>query len=381
MIEAITDIDEILANKHQWNRVAGSNPFWRWEWLANWLNQMGSSTRPMILVQTDAEGDWTGVAPFCLETRNFSRKLRFLGSGTTCTDYMTLICGPEHRDSFTTEVAAWLDESIDGQHHNQLSGFDLLDLEGVCLCDEMIKMLREKLTDLNFQASEMELENSWVSDLPSTWEEFRKQLSKSMRRKTKEAGKRLDAPTTRILTSRNAYAAFDTLWPVFTELHQKRRKMLGQVGCFADENFEVFLKEATRQLVFEDLANLTVIESNGTPLAASLVLFCDDRAMMYQTGFDVERQRESPGYQIVLQGVRSAIAQGYKQFDFLRGDEPYKARWNTQPRKLSTLRLIPPRLKAKVRQNLWVSAKSLKGYAGQVVDFFGNGFGHSTSAN
>src|SRR5262249_53229020 len=44
----------------------------------------------------------------------------------------------------------------------------------------------------------------------------------------------------------------------------------------------------------------------------------------YLTGFDQRDARLSPGTVIVAHAIREAITSGYRVFDFLRGDEPYK---------------------------------------------------------
>jgi CelD/BcsL family acetyltransferase involved in cellulose biosynthesis len=44
-------------------------------------------------------------------------------------------------------------------------------------------------------------------------------------------------------------------------------------------------------------------------------------------GFDDAYAKFSPGKGIVAHALRAAIESGFARFDFLRGDEPYKARF------------------------------------------------------
>ncbi len=71
---------------------------------------------------------------------------------------------------------------------------------------------------------------------------------------------------------------------------------------------------------------LLVVWSASAPVAAAASFV--DRAhrtySYYQTGFNVDLARLSPGRAIVSLAIRDAIELDYRVFDFLRGDEPYK---------------------------------------------------------
>ena len=364
MLRIITSFSEILESKNEWNRLAGTNPFTSWEWMTNWLEYLEPNTEPLILVQTGSNGDWTGLAPFCRQTSaTGSKRVRFIGSGKACSDYQNLICDVETENQFVSNVSALLCDIAKGK--TSQDPFNLLELDGVTLADQLMQKFIAALENSGFKSTPLQIEGTWVSKLPESEAELIQSFSKSMRRKVKTAGKRLDDANTRIISTNET--PFDSIWPTFVELHQQRRKMLNQAGCFADSEFEIFLNTSCRQLVDSGLAELTVIENSGEPLAVSMSLLSNDSLMLYQTGFNVAREKESPGFQIVLQAIRSAISRKFKTFDLLRGDEPYKARWNSERTQLTKMRIIPPTSNAVVRQNLWTSAKSLKSLAIQIA--------------
>ncbi len=364
MLRIITSFSEILESKSEWNRLAGANPFTSWEWMTNWLEHLEPNTEPLILVQPGSNGGWTGLAPFCRQTSaTRSKRIRFIGSGKACTDYQNLICDLETENEFVSDVGALLCDIAKGK--TSQAPFNLLELDGVSLADKRMQKFVAELENSGFKSTPLQIEGTWISELPESEVELIQSFSKSMRRKVKTAGKRLDRVDTRIISTYET--PFDSIWPTFVDLHQQRRKMLKQAGCFANSAFEIFLKNSCRQLVDSGLAELTVIENSGEPLAASMSLFSNDSVMLYQTGFNAARKKESPGFQIVLQAIRSAISRKYKTFDLLRGDEPYKARWKSKRTQLTKMRIIPPTSNAVVRQNLWTSAKSLKSLAIQIT--------------
>ena len=356
MLKVITDRTELFDSKKEWNELVQDNPFFRWEWMVNWV-KFSAEIEPMVVVLVDDFGRWRAMAPFCRQTsRTRSRRIRFIGSGKVCSDYLNVVCDASIEDEFISELAAFLREVSTGKTPH--ARFNLLELEGVASNDRQVRKLIQNLEEHGFHYQTIESEGAWVADLPSDFAEMYSQMSKSMRRKVRAAEKRLDDEETTVFSSESA--AFDGLWKSFVVLHQQRREMLGQPGCFEDSEFEEFLKTACHELVQEGLAELNVIEKSGKPFATSLSFISNQKWMMYQTGFDVSRYKESPGYQIVLQAIHRAIERGCTVFDFLRGDEPYKSRWLTDRVELAKLRIIPPTGEAIVRNNLWSSAKAIK---------------------
>ncbi|NOT57113.1 MAG: GNAT family N-acetyltransferase [Deltaproteobacteria bacterium] len=71
---------------------------------------------------------------------------------------------------------------------------------------------------------------------------------------------------------------------------------------------------------------LDILWDRDTPIAG-LLAFLDHKQRsfcFYITGFDERYAALSPGTVIVAHAIREAIRGGYRVFDFLRGDEPYK---------------------------------------------------------
>ena len=357
-LKFISEFAELETNREQWDSVAGSFPFFRWNWMANWFRHLGQQHQLAVLVAIDTNGDWQGIAPWFIDSsKPLSRKLRLLGSGDACSDYVGMICGSRcDEKKFMTLATDWLVENI--ANSETLGRIDVVELEGIQLADPNSQYLCELLDANGMHGHTTELEGGWAVDLPGTWQELNSRFSKSMRRKTKKAVKRVSDPATTILSTRDQ--PFEKLWPIFTRLHQQRRKMLGQSGCFASESFERFLRSATQGLVEESRAEILVIMFEDRPLATMLMLNDDETVYTYQTGMDVELLNLEPGYQICHLAIKRSIDQGFKRFDFLRGDEPYKARWNTTRIPIARTRYIPRSPVARIKHGLWMTGRSIK---------------------
>lgn len=65
---------------------------------------------------------------------------------------------------------------------------------------------------------------------------------------------------------------------------------------------------------------------------------------------------------ITLATLRLAIEEGRTAFDFLRGDELYKAHWRAKPRPTQDILVMPDTPTARLRQNLWRAGDNLKSW-------------------
>ena len=357
-IRLLDNLDEILDSQSDWNEVAAGRPMLQWEWLVNWLRYQVDETTPAVLVGIDSDGKWIGIAPFCVETSRLSRKLRFLGSGKACTDYLDLITQPNHEKKFAEAVVDWLTNNL--HPGGPLGTIDVVELEGFCPHNEHMRYLFDLLEAAGFNSHCVELEGCWDLELGNSWDQLNSTFSKSLRRKTKKALKRLKDPGTRVLSTDNGN--FDELWASFVELHQARRQMLDQPGCFADPNFESFLRSATESLISDGRAEILVIESHGKPLATMLLLNDGNTVFMYQSGIDPESITLEPGYQIAVLALQSTIQKGFHKFDFLRGDEPYKSRWLTKRIPLVRARFIPRNIRSQIIHSVWWTGHSIRQY-------------------
>ena len=133
---------------------------------------------------------------------------------------------------------------------------------------------------------------------------------------------------------------------ILVDLHQRRRKTLGEKGCFASARFAGFYRDVVPELLRRGRVQLYWLEFDGRPAAAEYHLAGDGVLYVYQSGMEPELLEHKPGNLINLMIVRQAIERGYRAYDFLRGDEPYKARFGAQPRPSVELRIVPPRAAA-----------------------------------
>jgi CelD/BcsL family acetyltransferase involved in cellulose biosynthesis len=147
---------------------------------------------------------------------------------------------------------------------------------------------------------------------------------------------------------------------ILVELHQRRRTMLGEKGCFVSDRFLGFYRDVVPELLRRGQVQFHWLELDGKPVAAEYQLVGNGTLYAYQAGVDPESMEHQPGKLINLAILRQGIERGYRAFDFLRGDEPYKVRFGAQPRPTLDYRVVPRRAVAQIRHNLWLAGNNVK---------------------
>jgi CelD/BcsL family acetyltransferase involved in cellulose biosynthesis len=147
---------------------------------------------------------------------------------------------------------------------------------------------------------------------------------------------------------------------LLVELHQRRQEMLGEEGCFASARFLGFYRDVVPELLRRGQVQFYWLELDGKPVAAEYQLVGNGTLYAYQAGVDPGSMEYQPGKLINLAILRRAIEHGYRAFDFLRGDESYKARFGARPRPTVEYRVVPRRTVAQLRHNIWLAGNNVK---------------------
>jgi hypothetical protein len=348
-----------------------------WTWLATWWKHYGLSIggdalsgRELHLIavfdDTFAANDHLiGIAPWYLDrTIVKGNVLRPLGSGEVCTDHLSLICQPAD----TTRVAAAVAEYLTAESEE----WDRLELSAVDVGDFGVDQLVEALEARDCFTNRYPAGNTWIVDLPNTWDVYLPQLSRNSRRQLRRVQDRLVDSCRAERHVATCAEDFQPVWDVFVDLHQRRRKSLGDPGCFASRPFRNFHHEVAQELLKSGQLRMSWIDVDGAPIVAEYQFVGRQTNYSYQSGLDPDRLSDSPGHLGNLFAFRRAIDEGCKHFDFLRGDEPYKTFWNAEARPLFDCVVIANRQLAKLRGRLTHAATALKRWVKDGVELVAN---------
>ena len=361
-VERISSDAALHALSTAWNDLAGDVPFVRWDWLESWWRHLRSPGDELcVLAVRDSAARLVGVLPAYLQrTVAEGTVVRLLGSGIACSEYMTILCGAADRRAVAAALADWFTGEARREWH-------LIELEGVARHDLSIRTwldamaARDCWLHINAGAS------CWRIELPNDWDAYLGTLSKSKRQRVRNLYRRqFDSGRATVHTVESASelsAALET----FCQLHQRRRTSLGEPGCFAQPAFRDFLDEAGERLYGQGRLQIQTVQLNGRPVSAQWNLVGGPTTYHYQSGIEPDVLDQWPGWLGTIASVRQAIDEGRQSYDFLRGEESYKASWRAEPVDMLQCRIVAPGTLAQWRHRLWLSKRSSKAWLKQIL--------------
>jgi hypothetical protein len=342
-----SDLGELAPYALTWDRLAADNPFRSWAWASTWWRHYGAGgplgrKRLCALGVKDEAGRLVGIAPWYVEwSPVWGRVLRFIGSGAVCSEYLGVLAEAGQEEPVAGALADWLAEpGIDDDRWDlvQLASVDAEDLATGFL----IEALRGRDLDVHCRRGP----SCWRIELPRTWKEYLAMLSRSRRKKIHHAENQWiknGRATPHVVRDPADLARAQE---ILIDLHRRRRESLGQGRCFVSARCIAFHREVMWPLLEQGRLQLYWVEVDGKPVAAEYMFSGGGVLYGYQAGMAPESAQFSPGSISKMIGIRRAIAKGYRTFDLLRGDEPYKAHWRAAPRATVEFRVAAPRRSA-----------------------------------
>jgi CelD/BcsL family acetyltransferase involved in cellulose biosynthesis len=301
-----------------------------------------------VLGVLDAAGRLIGIAPWYLDNSTWQgRVVRFLGTGEVCSEYLTVLTVPGQEDAVVAALADWLSCA------RGPDAWDLLELTAVSADDPVMAGLAQCLEARGNLIHRRPGPGCWRIELPDTWDEYLATLSKQHRNRLRKAERRLLANERATVRWVRDPQDLPRAQQILIELHQARRKLLGEPGCFSSARYKAFHCEAMEALLHRSQLGLFWVELDGRPLVVEYMYLGDKTVYLYQCGLDTTRLDDSPGRVGNLACLRFAIEHGCRTFDFLRGDEPYKAHFRAQPKACVELRVVPARTLSRIRHEIW----------------------------
>ncbi len=346
------------ALERDWAALAGEIPCRRWEWLEPWWRHYGRHMGELcVLVVRDECNHIVGIAPWYVSRSLIhGRVIRFLGSGDVCSDYLSILTQPECEAAVVDAIADWLS----GEGCNQ---WDLIELIGATADDDAVELLATRMTTRDHLVHQRPGESCWRLALPESWDEYLKSLSKTRRERVRQLIRRnYDTGKARSMVVTDP-AELPAAYELLIELHQKRRRSLGEPGCFADPAFTEFHREVIQNFASLSQVQLRYVLFEGRPAAIEYDLLGDRTVYYYQSGLEPELLDQRPGWLGTIQSLRDAIDQGYRTFDFMRGDEAYKASWGAQACRTLETRIVGHRPVAQLRHSAWRAQQDLRRWA------------------
>jgi CelD/BcsL family acetyltransferase involved in cellulose biosynthesis len=286
-------------------------------YLKVWWEEFGAGSLALAFAEED--GRTVGACAF----ESIQGRLRFLG-GSDVTDYM----GPVALPGLEHAVADGLMTAI-----LELS-WTRADLAGLPDDSAWLPALEAAAGARGIAAERRSDGVAPLIALPGSFDRYLAALPAKLRHEMRRKERRLaeEAGTYRIALSTPHTVGADL--DRFMELH---RSSPGPKGTFMRAAMETFFRRLGEALAPADRFQLAFIEVGGQRAAGAIGFVYGDTFSLYNSAFDREFARWSPGMVLVTDLIRRAAEAGRARFDMLKGDLDYKYRFGAVPRRIERL--------------------------------------------
>lgn len=313
-----------------WNRLVercrAPVPFATWQFQTAWYRAFASGPLHLFAVQ-DGAGEWVGVLPLYETPSPEGPVLRLVG-GTDVADYLDLIAVASREEEVWKALLPALAEIP----------WQAVDLRPVPAASSTPGLLTSLAGSANLSCRVEVEDRCPVIELPGTWDEYLAGLPGKDRHELRRKLRRAEAGRPRVEVARTP-AAMAALMDGFVALHRKSK--VGKAR-FMDEPMEAFFRGLGRALAAAGLAALWMLWLEERPAAALFCLEERGTVALYNSGFDPEARALSPGVVLIARTIEDAIARGFRRYDFLRGEEPYKYGFGAVPTEVLRVTLERP---------------------------------------
>jgi len=348
-IEVIKDLNTFDSISRQWNDLVeetDSHIFQTFEWQRIWWKYFGENSESHFLhiILFRQNDHLIGIAPFFVDLYKYFGKplyrcLRLIGSKImqdadkmstgwlTHSDYLDLIIKPGYEDVVYQGLRDYFlqYEVLDDIIMEEIDGRSSLLSNFVVLLNEINDFWK------------VEIENSSVCpivELNGDWDQFLKGLSSNMRYQVRRFIKRASDGNKKKIFDIYQFDKEEEIGPAYEKLvhfHQNRWNDRGRPGAFNEQRMYQFYKEITstfHKKGWLQFQKVTVPEQKNQCVAIDLMFRYNKTVYLIHRGFDDSSSyaEYGPGNSLLYTVIKEAADDGFKCYDFLRGDESYKFR-------------------------------------------------------
>ncbi|MGE3600802.1 MAG: GNAT family N-acetyltransferase [Dehalococcoidia bacterium] len=332
--------DELAPAWARLHQAMGGSAFESFEWQRNWWRHFGGAANGcnLRLLLVESCGTVVGIAPLMIRAEKVLGSVRlhtlqFLAPDVS--DYLGILC----EDGSAEDVAGAVASALPDLKFDVLILRDLRDRTGVCA------LLLDRLKTLHWAASREPGERCPVTRLGDTWEATLKTFASSHRKKLSYLQRRLGKEFAVEFHQVKEPSELDAALSTLMDLHQQHWVGVAFSGAFHDEAHRRFHLETARAFLTRGWLVLGFLRLNHQ-VAASIYAFKIGKSLQfYLSGRGATDQfvKYSPGIAIHLYCMQEMIAEGVREYDFLRGTEAYKYTLGAEDFETWRLLAFPPR--------------------------------------
>jgi CelD/BcsL family acetyltransferase involved in cellulose biosynthesis len=330
-LDVRVECDEGCFDLPQWPELLARDPnrhvFATPEWHKVWWEEFGAGKDLFVLTMHRGD-ELAAIVPLYRRTVDARRILRFVG-GIDLTDYLGPICAREDRDLVAEALVGWLSETD--------VGWDELDAHNMPVPFGFAEFLVDHADRKGFSFKLDQEETSAVLVLPDDWDAYLAGLDSKDRHELRRKRRRLERDHPDAAVRRTTEETLDADLKVFFEMH---RGAEGLKGHFMKPEIATFFERVARAFHPLGWLRLDFLEIGGQAIASTYGFELDETFYLYNSSYEPDMARLSPGFVLVSELVRGVLEKGLERFDFLRGPERYKYQLGAQAVPLNNVRVL-----------------------------------------
>ena len=301
------------------------------EWLTTWWKHFGEGKK-LKVVLIEKEGQPIGIIPLMRTEYGIGLfKLRVLETiGSVNCNHIGVISSGSGEEAVSTFLASLEEELVKGE-----SVLRIVWVPDDC---EFLNLLRSRIS---LPASKLIMQERIKTlapyiTLPSTWNEYYRSLSQNMRHMLRRKLRSLEKAHSvefRDCTEGN----FESMLSRFIDLHERRWQSAHVKGVFSDPKMGAFYRDIAMKFVKRGWLHFSCLVVDSEIASAEYAFIYNHKFYCTTSARDIGYARYSVGHLHQMFLIKNAIEKGLREFDFLRGDEPYKFHWTESSRRYMNL--------------------------------------------
>jgi len=340
-VAEINRFNELYELKHIWNdllaKCKDKHIFLTWEYISTYWKHFGKERKLRLLCAMEKD-KIIGIAPLreskFVFANSFSynviEPLGYRGGAGHGADYTGLILAEKELDCFKAFLS-YLVEQDDWDF------IYLYDIPGTSVIPELLRKASKDVPMFEI----IEGAVCPYIPIPSSMDIFMKKLRKKFRSNLRRRMRKLERDYRKVEFKRyDEVGSVRETMRIFMKLHQKRFNAISMPGEFATKKIRNFYFEVAENFASNGWLALHFLIVDDDPIAADYSYYYEEKLYSALNGFDPNYSKYSPMHLLTLKVIEKCINEGVKEYDLLKGGEPYKFDYTSTYRKNLGIRFV-----------------------------------------
>lgn len=319
-VQIVRDVKELLPHKEAWDRLSRScaqGVFGSTGWVIPWIEVYASTSKLFCILFFDENDELVGFVPAMLVRKCHLKIMKFIGSPLN--DFNEIIVEPRLQeaviklllDTLTVYAEEW----------------DLFDCE--LLSESQMQLLTQcESGQAKICFRPLYPMESPVIDLPETVQDYYSRMSSAWRHRFRgclnKVGKNGAFSFSVLVDYNDIRQHIDQFENFRLDCWRKRNRDTELTALSQGKTFLQFLDKVAEELARTHSIAFPCLTYSGNVVAMGIYFLSPSGILNYMKSWNIDFFHFSPGKVLEMYMIEYAINNGFKKFDFGRGNESYK---------------------------------------------------------